>query len=78
MRPELAIADGALGFWKAASEVWPRTGEQRGWVHKTANVRGELPVSLQPKAKRALQETWMAETKAAARAHSTASSRATR
>ena len=24
VRPELLIADGALGFWKAASEVWPR------------------------------------------------------
>jgi hypothetical protein len=25
VRPELAIADGALGFWKAAGEVWPTT-----------------------------------------------------
>ena len=39
MRPELAIADGALGFWKAAGEIWPATREQRCWVHKTANVR---------------------------------------
>ena len=66
VRPELAIADGALGFWKAASEVWPKTGEQRCWVHKTANVLAKLPKSQQPKAKRALQEIWMAETKAAA------------
>jgi transposase-like protein len=36
--PELVIADGALGFWKAAGEVWPKTREQRCWVHKTANV----------------------------------------
>jgi putative transposase len=63
-RPELAIADGALGFWKAAGEVWPTTREQRCWVHKTANVLGKLPKSQQPKAKRALQEIWMAETKA--------------
>ena len=66
VRPELAIADGALGFWKAASEVWPKTSEQRCWVHKTANVLAKLPKSQQPKAKRALQEIWMAETKAAA------------
>jgi transposase-like protein len=33
VRPELAIADGALGFWKAAGEVWPTTREQRCWVH---------------------------------------------
>ena len=32
--PELAIADGALGFWKAIEEVWPRTRSQRCWVHK--------------------------------------------
>jgi transposase-like protein len=67
-RPQLAIADGALGFWKAAGEVWPTTREQRCWVHKTANVLGKLPKSQQPKAKRALQEIWMAETKADAEA----------
>ena len=65
-RPELAIADGALGFWKAAAEVWPKTREQRCWVHKTANVLNKLPKSQQPKAKRDLQEIWMAETEAAA------------
>ena len=32
-QPELMIADGALGFWKAAGEVWPKTREQRCWVH---------------------------------------------
>lgn len=26
--PEVAIADGALGFWKALGEVWPKTREQ--------------------------------------------------
>ena len=68
VQPELMVADGALGFWKAAGEVWPRTREQRCWVHKTANVLNKLPKSQQPKAKRALQEIWMAETKAQAEA----------
>jgi putative transposase len=63
MGPELAIADGALGFWQAIEEVWPQTRGQRCWVHKTANVLNKLPKSQQPKAKRALQEIWMAETK---------------
>jgi putative transposase len=31
--PELAIGDGALGFWKALHEVWPSTRQQRCWVH---------------------------------------------
>ena len=61
--PELAVADGALGFWQALEEVWPQTRGQRCWVHKTANVLNKLPKSQQPKAKRALQEIWMAETK---------------
>jgi putative transposase len=66
--PELAVADGALGFWKAAGEVWPKARGQRCWVHKTANVLNKLPKSQQAKTKRALQDIWMAETKADAEA----------
>jgi len=40
--PELAVADGALGFWQAIEEVWPQTRGQRCWVHKTANVLNKL------------------------------------
>ena len=61
--PELAIADGALGFWKAIEEVCPRTRSQRCWVHKTANVLNKLPKSRHSKAKRALQDIWMVETR---------------
>jgi transposase-like protein len=61
--PELAVADGALGFWQALEEVWPHTRGQRCWVHKTANILNKLPKSQQSKAKRALQEIWMGETK---------------
>jgi putative transposase len=61
--PELAVADGALGFWQAIEEVFPKTRGQRCWVHKTANVLNKLPKSQHSKAKRALQEIWMAETK---------------
>src|SRR5262245_27584816 len=31
MGPELAVADGALGFWQAVEEVWPQTRGQRCW-----------------------------------------------
>jgi Transposase, Mutator family len=34
--PELAVGDGALGFWKAIEEVFQGTRHQRCWVHKTA------------------------------------------
>ncbi len=30
--PELAIGDGAMGFWAAQEEIWPGTRQQRCWV----------------------------------------------
>ena len=64
--PELAIGDGALGFWKALPQVFGQTRVQRCWVHKTANVLNSLPRGSQTKAKALLHEIWMAETKAKA------------
>jgi len=64
--PELAIGDGALGFWKALREVFPETREQRCTVHKTANVLNKLPRSIQPQAKRALHDIWQAPARAEA------------
>jgi transposase-like protein len=61
--PKLAIGDGALGFWAALSEVWPKVDTQLCWVHKMANVLAKLPDSLQGKAKRMLNEIFMAPTK---------------
>jgi len=61
--PKLATADGALGFWKALSKVYPQTKQQRCWVHKTANVLNKLPKAVQPKVKEALHDIWMAETR---------------
>lgn len=62
--PELATADGGLGFWAALREVFPTTKQQRCWVHKTANVLNAMPKSVQPKAKQDLHQIWMAETRA--------------
>jgi len=64
--PKLAIADGALGFWKALPQVFPTTRGQRCWVHKTANVLNKLPKRLHGKAKDLLHQIWMAPTKAEA------------
>jgi len=60
--PELAIGDGAMGFWAALEEVYPETRQQRCWMHKTMNVLNCLPKSVQPKAKQALHDIWQAET----------------
>ena len=62
--PKLAVADGALGFWKALPQVFPTTREQRCWVHKTANVLDKMPKCVQPKAKSMLHAIWMAPTRA--------------
>ncbi len=64
--PKVAVGDGALGFWKALPQVFGSTREQRCWVHKTANVLNKLPKGQQGKAKAALHEIWMAESRAAA------------
>ncbi|CCB90587.1 transposase for insertion sequence element IS6120 [Waddlia chondrophila 2032/99] len=61
--PELAIGDGALGFWSAIEEVFPKTKQQRCWVHKTANVLDKMPKSVQVNAKKAIHEIYMASTK---------------
>ena len=58
--PELAIGDGALGFWKALEEKFGTAKHQRCWVHKAANILNKMPKSIQPKARQDLKEIWMA------------------
>lgn len=64
--PKVAVGDGALGFWAALRKVFPATIEQRCWVHKTANVLNKMPKSVQPRAKAAIHEIWMSDTREAA------------
>jgi len=61
--PEVAVGDGALGFWNALEEVYPSTRHQRCWVHKTANVLDKLPKKLQAQAKSLLHQMYQAPTK---------------
>lgn len=61
--PTLAVGDGALGFWAAVRDIWPKTAEQRDWVHKMANVMDALPKSVQPTARNMLKEIKDAEDK---------------
>ena len=64
--PKLAIGDGALGFWTAVAKEFPNTDHQRCWVHKTCNVLDKMPKSVHARAKAAIHEIWMAETKQSA------------
>ena len=61
--PNLAVGDGALGFWAALRDVFPATTEQRCWVHKTANVLAALPKRTHPDAKAAIAQIYTAETR---------------
>ena len=61
--PKLVVGDGALGTWAALRDVFPEAGEQRCWVHKTANVLDCLPKRLQPRAKGMLHEIIEAPTR---------------
>ena len=40
--PAAATGDGALGFWVGLAEEFPQTKPQLCWVHKTANVFGQV------------------------------------
>jgi len=60
--PEVAIGDGAMGFWAALEEVFAATRQQRCWMHKMGNVLNAMPKTAQPKAKSALQQIWQAAT----------------
>ena len=62
--PELAVGDGALGFWSALGDVFPETRCQRDWVHKTMNTLDCLPKSVHARrAKAAIKEITHAENK---------------
>lgn len=65
--PELAVGDGALGFWKALDEVFPGTRHQRCWFHKIGNVVNRFPKPMIPAVTSDLRDIHHAETRAAAR-----------
>ena len=66
--PLLAVADRALGFWKALEEEFPGVPAQQCWVHKTANVLDKLPKRLREDAKSLVHEMYLAPTRQQARA----------
>ncbi len=59
----VAIADGALGFWGALSEIYPETKHQRCLKHKWANVLDKLPKAKQKENLDRLREIYNARSK---------------
>ena len=66
--PEIAVGDGALGFWKALEEIFPGTRHQRCWQHKLLNILNRVPKSVQPNMKTDLREVRDAPDRASAEA----------
>ena len=64
--PKLAIADGALGFWKALPQVYSTTRAQRCWIHKTMNVLDKMAKSVRARAASMIRDIYMAESKVSA------------
>ena len=64
--PEIAVGDGAMGFWNALDKVFPSTKHQRCWVHKVKNVLNCFPKQMAPGVKSDLNDIQHAETRAQA------------
>ena len=61
--PQLAIGDGAMGFWAAMDgSISSDTSSALLGTQKQLNILNSLPKSSQPKAKEAIHEIWQAET----------------
>jgi transposase-like protein len=65
--PALAIGDGALGFWAAASECWRWTKQQRCWLHKMRNILDKLPKRERDEAANRVRAIYRAQNRAEAR-----------
>lgn len=62
--PEIAVGEGALGFWTALDEVLPVTRHQRCWVHKDRQRLNKVALSVQANMKKDLREIYMAPSRA--------------
>ena len=66
--PEIAVGDGAMGFWNALDRAFPSTKHQRCWVHKVKNVLNCFPKQMAPAVKSDLDNIQHAGTRKAAEA----------
>lgn len=66
--PAIAVGDGALGFWSAASELWGWTKEQRCWLHKVRNILDKLPLREREQAAQSLRAIYLSKSREEAKA----------
>ncbi|MET4103506.1 putative transposase [Roseovarius sp. MBR-78] len=63
---EIAVGDGAMGFWNALDKAFPSTKHQRCWVHKVKNVQNCFAKQMAPAIKSDLNDIQHAGTRARA------------
>jgi transposase-like protein len=68
MAPEIAVGDGAMGFWNALDRAFLSTKHQRCWVHKVKNVLNCFPKQMAPAEKSDLDDIQHAGTRKEAEA----------
>jgi len=66
--PEIAVGDGAMGFWNALDRAFPSTKHQRCWVHKVKNIQNYFPKHMAPAVKSDLDDIQHAQTRKEAEA----------
>lgn len=76
--PAVAVGDGALGFWAAASELWCLTKQQRCWLHKVRNILDKLPKRERGEAAQSLRAIYLSASREEARQKITALARSWR
>jgi putative transposase len=67
--PLVVVGDGIAGLWKAVSEIYPRTKDQRCWKHKMVNVVDKVPQHKQDEVLRRLQAAYQTDTRDKAEQH---------
>ena len=58
----LTVADGIAGVWKALRDVFPRSRQQRCWIHKMRNVLDKVPQHAEDEIREELRAMYYART----------------
>jgi putative transposase len=67
--PLVVIGDGIAGLWKAVSEIYPKSKDQRCWKHKMVNILDKVPQQKQDEVLARLRVAYQTDTREKAEQH---------
>ncbi len=67
--PLVVIGDGIAGLWKAVSDIYPKTKDQRCWKHKMVNILDKVPQQKQDEVLARLQVAYKTDSRDKAEQH---------